>query len=61
MEEDPVDDVDHDMNERLIGVFGRNNSHPGTTPKEWTKAEMEILVDGLRRERGTYTFWDYDK
>ena len=41
---------------RLIGVFGRNNSHPGTTPKEWTKVEMEILVDGLRRERGTYTF-----
>lgn len=55
-EEDPVDDVDHDMNRRLIGVFGRNNSHPGTTLKEWTKAEMEILVDGLRRERGTYIF-----
>jgi hypothetical protein len=55
-EEDPVDDVDHDMNRRLIGVFGRNNSHPETTPKEWTKAEMEILVDGLRRERGTYMF-----
>jgi hypothetical protein len=56
-EEDPFDDVDYDMNGRLIGVFGRNNSHPGTTPKEWTKVEMEILVDGLRQERGTYTFY----
>jgi hypothetical protein len=55
-EEDQFDDVDHEMNGRLIGVFGRNNSHPGTTPKEWTKVEMEMLVDGLRQERGTYSF-----
>jgi hypothetical protein len=48
--------IEDDMNGRLIGVFGRNNSHPGTTPKEWTKVEMEILVDGLRQERGTYIF-----
>lgn len=51
-EEDQYDDASHDINGRLIGVFGRSNTHPGTTPKEWTKIEMEILVDGLRRERG---------
>lgn len=51
--EESFDDVDHDTGGRLTGVFGRNNSHPGTIPKEWTKVEMEILVDGLRRERGT--------
>lgn len=53
------DKVYHNTNGRLTGVFGsrRQNWHPGTTPKEWTVNEMEILVDGLRRDRGTYRFW----
>jgi hypothetical protein len=57
--EGPFDKVYHDTNGRLTGVFGsrRQNWHPGTTPKEWTVDEMEILVDGLRRDRGMYRFW----
>jgi hypothetical protein len=52
------DKVYHNTNGRLTGVFGsrRQNWHPGTTPKEWTVNEMEILVDGLRRDRGTHRF-----
>jgi len=55
----PFDKVYHNTNGRLTGVFGsrRQNWHPGTTPKEWTVDEMGILVDGLRRDRGTYRFW----
>jgi hypothetical protein len=51
---EPPNNIDHDRHERLTGVFGtkNSNSHPGTTPKEWTGDEMRILVDGLRRERG---------
>jgi hypothetical protein len=55
----PFGGIDRGTNIRLFGFFGsrQRNSHPGTKVKEWTVDEMAILVDGLRRVRGTYKFF----
>lgn len=45
-------DENGDLGHERLSLFGRNNSHPEKIPKEWTKEEMEILVDVLWRERG---------
>jgi hypothetical protein len=41
-----------DEDKRVKGLFGKDNSHPGTTAKEWAPKEMKILVDGLRSDTG---------